>query len=179
MNYFEISKNLLYNGAKSGIKTDQKLSSKAIARIQHNFDIVKLIAKKDSININPPNSSFPKNSMVINSEKQIPEIDFNLPFDKELAKKRHFNKIVQIISFPVFVFSAAGALFLKSEANHYYSLSKTAETEDLAKYYYDKTQQYDKNAYISGGISLISLYGFIHTTIRTKSISGKMLKTFN
>jgi hypothetical protein len=178
LNYVEIAKNLLNNGAKNGIKTNQGLTPKTIAEIQKNLEIVKMISKKGTDTLTSVRSNSNKSVILLNSDKQNPKIDFNLPYDSELAKKRQFSKVIQIISVPVFVLSAAGTIYLKSEANHYYSLSKTAETEEMAKYYYDKTTQYDKYAYISIGISLVSVYGFIHSTISKKNINSKMYKTF-
>jgi hypothetical protein len=67
---------------------------------------------------------------------------------------------------------------MRSEANRYYSLSKVAESEQVAKSYYDKTRMFDKNAYIAGGVSIISVYSFIHSSIRKRSISGRMQKSF-
>ena len=73
----------------------------------------------------------------------------------------------------------AGLAYFKSEANNYYSLYKIAETEEMAKDLYNKANRYDTYAYISGGISLASIYGFIHSGIRKKYISGEMRKKFN
>jgi ankyrin repeat protein len=179
MNYIEIAKNLLFKGATNGIKTNQGLSPKTIAKIQNNNEMMRLIRKKDSGTLNPPKSSSIISITNSNSDKQNPKIDFNLPYDKELAKKRQFCKFVQFISVPVFALSAVGMTYLKSEASNYYSLSKIAETENIAKAYYKKAGKYDTNSYISGGISLVSVYGFIHSTIRKKNISNKMYKTFN
>ena len=179
MNYIETAISLLNNGARNSIRTDQRLSSKTIAKIQKDPDMVKLIGKKGSFTVNSSGSPPPKNIYHLNSDsKKYPEINFNLTYDNKLAKKRQFNKIVQIISIPVFTISAASTVFLRSRADHYYSLSKIAETEEIAKVYYDKTTQYDKYTYAAGGVSLVSLYCFIHSTIRKNSISNKMHKTF-
>lgn len=178
LNYVEIAKNLLNNGAKNGIKTNQGLTPKTIAEIQKNLEIVKMISGKGTDTLNSVRSNSNKSVILLNSDKQNPKINFNLPYNSELAKKRQFNKVIQTISIPVFILSTAGTIYVKSEANHYYSLSKTAETEEMAKYYYDKTTQYDKYAYISIGISLVSVYGFIHSTISKKNINSKMYKTF-
>jgi len=180
MNYIEIAKNLLENGAKKGIKTDQKLSPKAIAKIQNNHDMVKLIRGKSSYSINMSKSISANTVTHLNSYKnQDLRIDFNLQYDKKLVKKRQFNKVIQIISVPAFALSSAGITYMKSKADHYYSLSKIAETEDMAKVFYDKSTKYYAYTYISVGISLVSAYGFIHSTLRKKGISNKMYKTFN
>ncbi len=179
MDNIDIAKDLLLNGAKNGIKTDQGLSPKAIAKIQGNNEMVKLILKKDSYTVSSPKSISIKNIINVSSDKQNPIIDFDLPFDNQLARKRQFNKVLQIISVPVLALSAAYTTYLKIQANHYYSLSKIAETEEIAKRYYDKTVRFDTFSYISGGVSLVSAYGVIHSTIRKGSISKKMYKTFN
>jgi hypothetical protein len=180
MNYVEIAKNLLENGAKKGIKTDQKLSPKAIAKIQNNHDMVKLIRGKSSYSINMSKSMAANTVTHLNSYKnQDLRIDFNLQYDKKLVEKRQFNKVIQIISVPAFALSGAGITYMKSKADHYYSLSKIAETEDMAKVFYDKSTKYYAYTYISVGISLVSAYGFIHSTLRKKGISNKMYKTFN
>ena len=96
-----------------------------------------------------------------------------------MAKKRHSKIVLQALSVPVFVLGTAGLAYFKSEANSYYSLYKTAETEEMARDLYNKANRYDTYAYISGGISLASIYGFIHSAIRKKHISGDMRKRFN
>jgi len=179
MNYIEIANNLLLKGAKNGIKTKQGLSPKTIAKIQANDEMVRLIMKKGSDTLSTAKSNSVRSIIKLNSGNQNPIIEFNLPYDKELAKKRQFNKMVQIISIPVFGLSTAYAVYLKTQANHYYSLSRIAETEVLAKYYYDKTVRFDTFAYISGGISLVSAYGFIHSTIKKLGLTKRMVKTFN
>ncbi len=180
MNYLEIAKDLIKEGAKTTIKTSQGLSPITIARIQNNNVMVKLMRKKDSILINLPGTTSSDYLSILNFNKNpYPEIDFNLPFDNDLAKRRQFMKVVRFISGSLLTLSAANTIFMKSKADNYYSLSKIAETEDIAKKYYDLTKQYDTYAYISGGISLVSLYGFIHSTLTGKSVSRKMHRPFN
>jgi hypothetical protein len=139
----------------------------------------KLISKRDSSAENASKSNLTNSAILLNKVKLNPKYDFNLPYDKQLVKKRQFSQVVSIISIPVFALSAAGVTYFKSEANHYYSLSKTAETEEMAKVYYDKTTKFDRYTYISVGISLISVYSYIHSTIRKKNTSNKMRKIFN
>ena len=110
-------------------------------------------------------------------QKLSPQFDINLAYNKDLVKKRQFNKVVGIISIPIFAICTAGTVYFRSEANNYYSSYKNAETIDVAKHYYDKTMQYDTYTYISGGVSLASAFGIIHSAIRKKSISNKMCKT--
>jgi len=179
MNYTETAKILLLNEAKTGIKTSQGLTPKEISKIQHHNEMVELISIRDPDSFKKIKPALIEGVVQIKPEKPDLKISFNLPYDKGLAKKRQFNKVVQIISVPVFVLSSAGAVYLKSEADHYYRLSKTAETEEMAKLYYDKTTRYDKNTYIAGGVSLVALYGFIHSTLRKKSVSNKMYKPFD
>jgi ankyrin repeat protein len=176
MNHFSLAKELLLSGAKRGIKTDQNLNSRTIAKIQGNNEIGKLISKKGKYSVNP-SALISKNDIInLNSTKPYPELDFNLTYDKEMVKERQFNKVLQRISIPVFALSAAGFFYLKSELNNYYYLSKIAETEGMARGFYNKGNQYNTYAYISGGISLASIYGFVHSTIRKKKISNNMYK---
>lgn len=179
MNYIEIAKNLLLKGATNRIKTSQGLTPKTIAKIQNNDEMIRMIWKKDFQTPNRPKSSAIVSITTTNSDTQNPKIDFNLPYDRKLAKKRQFSKVVQFISAPLFAFSVVGMTYFISEADHYYSLSKIAETENMAKAYYKKANKFDTRTYISGGIALVSLYGYIHSDIRKKSISNKMYKTFN
>jgi hypothetical protein len=175
MNHIEIAQYLLNNGAKDKLKTDQKLTSKTIANIQKNQEMRKLISSNGSNKLSPSGSDMISNHI---SMTAYPKIDFTLPYDKELVKKRQTSRIIQAISIPVFLISSAGAIYLRSEANDYYSSYKNAGTEETAKSFYDKTNQFDTYTYIAGGISLVSVYGFIHSTIWKKNVSKRMLKTF-
>lgn len=179
MNHLNTAKDLLMMGAKSNLKTDQKLTSKAIAKIQRNKDMSKIIGKKGSYVIDSPDSYSINSVIALHTVRQNPKYDFNLPFDNELVKKRQFNKVIQIITVPIFIAGTSITAQLNHKANSYYSLYKTAESEAIAKDYYDKTKKYDSYTYISGGISLVNLYGFIHSTLRKKITTGKMYKTFN
>jgi hypothetical protein len=179
MNHIALVKDLLSMGANCRIKTGQKLTPKAIAKIQGNDEMIKLISKKGSYTVNLPKPVSTNSTTILNSPKLNPKYDFKLPYDQELAKKRHSNKVIQALSLPIFIISTAGLTYFKSEANSYYSLYKTAETEQMAKDLYNKANKYDTYSYISGGISLASIYGFIHSTIRKKNISYEMRKRFN
>ncbi len=171
---------LLSKGANAVIKTSQGLSSKAIARIQKNDEILRLLAKKSLSSADLLNQIKPGTISIINSEPdRYPEIDFNLPYDKVLAKKRQFNQVLQIVSIPIFIVSSSYVVHLKSQANHFYSLSKIAESEEMARVYYEKTTKFDRTAYISGGISLVSAFGIIRSVLKKKSISAQMYKTIN
>lgn len=179
LNYPDIAMNLLLNGAKKGIRNNQNLTPVTIAKIQKNNDIISVFRKRSS-DIKYKRNTKPLNSLVsINPETGYPSIEFNLPFEESLTKKRHFSKIVQVISVPVLTLSSVCLTFLKKEANHYYDLSKIAPSEDIARDYYDKTRKYDKYSRITIGISVLSAYGLIHSTIRKRNISDKMAKTFN
>ncbi len=178
MNHIEIARDLVIYGAKNSLKTDQKLTPKDIAKIQNNNDMGKLIGKKGSYALPTNGSILAKSNLPINSIKQKPNINFDLPYNQKFVKKRQFNKVIQWVSIPVFVVSAAGTTYFKTEANHYYSQYKNSQTEDVAKYNYDKTKQYDKYTYISGGVSLLSVYGIISSIIRNKNISNKMCRTY-
>jgi ankyrin repeat protein len=179
MNHMKVAKDLLLAGAKDNLKTDQKLTPKAIARIQNNPEMYKMIGKKGSYGYDSQESYSATSITPLHPVSQNPKYDFNLPYDNRLVKKRQFNKVVQIISMPIFIAGTYMTTRLNHEANNYYSLYKRAESEAKARVYYDKTKRYDSYTYISGGISLMSLYGFIHSTSKKKSISNKMYKTFN
>ena len=61
MNNIEVAKVLLSLGAKTNIKTDQKLNAMTIAKIQNNDLMTKLIAKKGSYRLNNPERSYSVN----------------------------------------------------------------------------------------------------------------------
>ena len=171
---------LILKGASPGIKTSQGLSSRTIARIQKNEEILNLLGNKTLPSAGPSDRKPPATVSLISSDPDIyPEINFNLPYDKDLAKKRQFNQVIQIVSVPLFIVSGSYTVLLKSKANQYYSLSRIAESEEMAKVYYEKTRKYDSNAYISGGVSLVSAFNIIRSTLRKKSLSAKMYKTIN
>lgn len=177
MNNIEVVQDLLNMGAKNKIKTNQNFTPSIIAKIQ-NYDLMKkLIVKGGSYNLNQAGTPRIDNVSQMNSVKLSPQFDINLSYNKDLVKKRQFNKIAGIISIPVFAICTAGTVYFRSEADNYYSSYKNAETIDIAKHYYDKTQQYDTYTYISGGVSLVSAFGIIRSAIRKKSISNKMCKT--
>jgi hypothetical protein len=177
MNNIEVAKDLLNMGAKNKIKTDQKFTAVTIAKIQNNDLMKKLIAKNGSYNLNQPGVSRADNISQMNSVKLSPQFDINLAYNKDLVKKRQFNKVASIISIPIFAICTAGTVYFRSESDNYYSSYKNAETIDVAKHYYDKTMQYDTYTYISGGVSLASAFGIIYSAIRKKNISNKMCKT--
>ena len=177
-NYPEIAVNLLSSGARKKIKTDQGLSAKTIASIQNNYEILQIL-KGSYESADFIKQTQQKNTSGLNREKQSVYIDFNLPYDQKLSKKRKLNNFIQILTIPVFTISSACAVYFKTEADKYYELSRIAETEEMAKVYYDKMTGYDNATYISAGISVVSVYGFIHSTLRKKNISRKMIKTFN
>ena len=176
LNHVRLAKDLLYMGANSRLKTDQRLTPKAIAKIQNNNEMAKLISKKGSYTLTLPLSNSERSTIFLNTFKLSPKYEFNLPYDKYLVKKRQINKLLRIISIPVFAISTAGAAYFRSEANNYYSSYKNAESIELAQHYYDKTTKYDKYTYISGGVSLVSVFGIIHSAFKQKSISNKMCK---
>ena len=88
MNHFSLAKELLLRGAKSGIETDQKLNSRAIAKIQGNDEIGKLISKKGNYTVNASAPISMNDIIHLNSTKPYPKFDFNLAYDKEMAKKK-------------------------------------------------------------------------------------------
>lgn len=179
MNHVNIAIKLMDFNVSIRDKTAQALTGKSIARIQRNADMAKLISKKGNHTVNPATLNSTRVLTRLDSEHDsYPVIDFNLQYDRKLAKERHFNQVLQIISIPVLALGSAGTIYFRSRADHYYSLSKTAETEELAKHYYDETTRNDNYSYIAGGLSLTSLYALVHSTIKKNSVSRKMFKTF-
>lgn len=176
LNHAILARDLLYNGAGSGMKTDQKLSAKSIARIQENSEIVKIITSKGAYTPAQPDSSSNQTGISRNIVRLSPRYEFSLPYNEDLLRKRQFNKIMTLVSIPLFSIASAGTFYLRAKANNYYSSYKNAETIDMAKHYYDKTMQLDTYTYISGGLSITSAFGMVHSAIRKKSISNKMRK---
>ena len=179
MNYPEIASIFINRGASAGLKTGQRLNSKDIASIQKNQEMKKLISKKGKYSPGQSMNSIPGNNSLVKIEGSYPQIDFNLPYDSQLAKRRQLFSMIQKVSLPVFVIGAAGTAYLHLTANDYYSKYQSADTEDIALSYYDKTKQFDTYSYIAGGVSLIPVYTFIHSTILKKSTSKRMRKTIN
>lgn len=178
LNYNELVTDLMQYKARKSLRTDQGLSPKTIARIQKNQEILDLMRTKHNSVSDTSLTTAPARDINLNINGSLPNINFNLPYDKNLAKRRQFNKVVQIISIPVFVLSTSIFVNLRSKANHYYSMSKIAETEAMAKEYYDKANKYKKNSNIPGSISLVSLLSEIQSTMKKRTISKKMYKTF-
>ncbi|MBN1187434.1 MAG: ankyrin repeat domain-containing protein [Bacteroidales bacterium] len=180
LDHTEIARDLLRNGANVSLKTDQNLSAKTIAKIQNNNNIVTLFNSRGASSIPPSKSK--TNINQIKPYSTYPKIDFNLLYDPISIKNRKTAKVIQMVSAPVFALCAAGATYLKLEADNYYSLYneyKTIEdSRDIAKYNYDKTLEYDTYFYISGGISVVSLYTFFHSTIWKRNVTNRMRKKF-
>jgi ankyrin repeat protein len=178
LNHVELARELLRAGARRNIKTRQHLTAEAIARIQGNDEIIRMLNSRGSDTFSIARSMPAMFLLPVDSARQEPKINFILPYDGELAKKRQLNKIIQIISLPVFSISSAATFYFRSNANRSFSLYKNAETRELAYHYYEATNRLDKIVYVTGTISLASLYSFIHSTIRKKDISNKMRKTY-
>jgi hypothetical protein len=177
LNLFDISADLIFHGANTKLKTSQGLSPKLIARIQGNTEIEDLISGKDSsLLLHRPVSA--NDLFVSRSKMMAPDINFVLPYDKTLVQKRHFNKLIQYISVPVFTVSSVLFATNKSKANHNFSMSRVAETEAMAKELFDDGVRYNRIANITGGISLISAFGIVHSTMRKRNITSRMTKTF-
>jgi hypothetical protein len=117
-------------------------------------------------------------SSTYDSDRQNLKINFTLPYDRELARMRQLNRLIQVISIPVFAAGSAATFYVRSAADKSFLMYKHAETETAARSYYDRTLKLDKLIFIPATISVTSLYGFIHSTIKKKSITEKMRKTF-
>ena len=48
---------------------------------------------------------------------------------------------------------------------------------EQARQYYDKTLELDMYSYISGGVSLTSLFGIVYSAIKKENITTRMRKT--
>jgi len=177
MNYSGIAADLVFNGANKGIKTEQGLTAVSISRIQGNVKLAKLISRRDSGMIDLVVKNGRTESPGILNERLF--AGFDLSYDNSMVRKMKFNRTVRIISAPLAAAAAASFIYFRTEAEQNLSLSRIAETEEMAKELYDKSLVCDRNSYISGGVSLISVYGFIQSTIRKKSITQKMRKTFD
>jgi hypothetical protein len=177
MNNIEVVRDLVNVGAKSSIRTDQKLNPLQIAGIQDNSFVKKVIKSKGPINMNQIGAGRTGNMSRMDQVRLNPQFDINLLYNKELLKKRRFNKVMGIISIPVLAAGTAGTIYFNSEAEKNYSSYKTAETMELARHYYDKTLEFDTYSYISGGLSVTSLFGIVYSAIKRESISDRMRKT--
>lgn len=178
LNYHTIATELLSHGAEPKIKTDQGFNSITISKIQRNKDITRLLTTK--------NAAFTTSSRVVvgrpvSQTSQVlanPDIEFNLPFDQALVKRRNVNKTLRLIAIPVFAWSSFDFVSYKSKANHNLSLSRVAQTEEKAKIFYDNGVKYNKSAQVAGAVSLVSAYVIIHSSIRQKNVTTKMAKVF-
>ncbi len=177
MNNIEVVRDLVSVGAKSSKKTDQKLNSLQIAGIQDNIFVRKIIKSKGQINMNQIETGSTGSMTRMDQVRLNPQFDINLLYNKELLKKRRFSKVIGIVSIPVLAAATAGTIYFNSEANKNYSSYKTAETMELARRYYDKTLEFDTYSYISGGLSLTSVFGIVYSAIKRESISDRMRKT--
>jgi ankyrin repeat protein len=175
LNNYTLVKQLLNHGAKTKHKTDQKLSPASIAKIQKNDEIFRLLTRSGNRENKTDTVDFTWN---MKYHVLDPRFKFTLIYNNDLAAKRQLFSLAQIITAPLAVILSAGVVYIKSEANHYYSLSEIAETEEEARTLYNKTKKLDRSAYITAGVSLISAYGFIHSTLRKKNVTGRMYKTF-
>lgn len=177
MNNFDVARDLLRGGALKALRTDQKLTPVGIAKIQKYDEMVKLIGRNGTYTVNFKKSNRLGSDFQMSSVKLNPQFEINLKYNDKLLKQRKTNKVFQIISIPVFALSAAGTTFLRIEADGYYNKYKNADTQDTARNYYNKTREFDTYTYISGSVSFISLYGFIHSTVKRNSVTNKMRKT--
>lgn len=177
LNHSGIVADLVFNGARKGLKTVQGLTAGSIAKIQGNNDLARLISRRDSGMI-----GLTVKGSVIESSDNLNErvfAGFDLLYNNSLVRKMKFNKALRIISVPLAVAASASFIYFRTEAEQNLSQSRIAETEQMAKELYDKSLVCDRNSYISGGLSLVSAYGFIQSSIRKKSITHKMRKTFD
>ncbi len=178
LNYFNTASDLIFNGARTDLRTDQGLTPRMIARIQGNRELAKLISVRDSDFLPLLRPSRDVNNINTGQALTGRTFEFNLPYDNTLVRKRKTNNVIRFIAAPVFIIGTSGYLSLKSKANHNFSLSRIAETEAMAKTLYDKGVKYNKTANLTAGVSVVSVYAIIHTTLRKKNITTKMAKVF-
>ena len=176
LNHLDLAGDLLSMGANPKLKTFQGLKAKEIAKIQKSREMSRLIGGSFEVLSDASESNSSQAISYLRTARLNPKYEFMLPYDNNLVKKRQFNKTLGMISIPVLFLSSSGAALLKSKANNYYSLYQNAETIDIARQNYDKTLKYDRFTYISGGVSLISAYGILHSFIRKKSLNNSMYK---
>lgn len=176
LNNQTIAEQLLDHGARVRQKNDQGLTPVAIAKIQKNKEILRLLTGSGSKETKNNPIGFTGNT---NYHVMDPMLRFSLPYNNALVAKRQRYTITQAVTVPIAAILSAGTAYLKSEANKYYSLSKIAETEEQARALYDKTRKLDTSVYVTGSLTLASVYGFIHSTIGKRKVTGKMYKTFN
>jgi len=176
LNNQTIAEQLLDHGASVRQKNDQGLTPVAIAKIQKNKEILRLLTGSGIRETKNNPIGFTGNT---NYHVMDPMLRFSLPYNNALVAKRQRYTITQAVTVPIAAILSAGTAYLKSEANKYYSLSKIAETEEQARALYDKTRKLDTSVYVTGSLTLASVYGFIHSTIGKRKVTGKMYKTFN
>lgn len=177
MNNEEVVRDLVNFGAKPGIKTVQKLNALQIAGIQDNILVKKIIKSKGQNNLNQSDIARMSRMTSMDQVKLTPQFEINLLYNKELLKKRNFAKVAGIVSVPLLAAGTAGTIYFRTEANKNYSAYRTAETMQLARQYYDKTLELDTYSYITGGISVTSIFGIVYSAIKRENISDRMRKT--
>lgn len=177
MNNLEVVRDLVNFGAKAGIKNVQRLNSLQIAGIQDNILVKEIIKSKGQNNPNQIKYTRSGNMTRMDQIKLNPQFDINLLYNKELLKKRKFAKVTGILSIPLLAAGTAGTIYFRSEANKNYSAYKNAQTMEMARHYYDKTIELDTFSYISGSLSVTSVFGILYSAIKREKISDRMRKT--
>lgn len=177
LNFNEIAKELLLADAKKSLKTDQDLKAITIAKIQANSGMKKVLKKNGKYSATSTVNFSPYKTEVM--QAAYPVIDFDLAYNPQLVRMRKTNQTIQRISFPMIAATAVAATLLKLQANDYYDRYQNATMEEEARDFYNKTNQFDTYALVSVSISAVSLYGFIHSTIRKNRATREMYKTFS
>lgn len=170
----DAARELLLAGADRRIKSSQGLNSEAIARIQDFNDIKRLLRTKGKSS-NYKSGNFAPAGLV--SVNHYPLVAVDLKYDPVLLHKRRTNIVIQKLAIPILAASAAGAFYLRSEADRNYALYKNAENIDDARFFYDNTNRYDTYALISISVSAVSVYAFVHSAIKRNRINDKLKNT--
>ncbi|MFW5879569.1 MAG: ankyrin repeat domain-containing protein [bacterium] len=180
-----IAKGLLLNNAEHKVKTSQGLKPKNIAKIQSNSTIKKLLKKDGKYhahsNLGPEetrNILLKNELLVLDKENNYPQLSLQFSYDDHLLKSWKRWRTIKWISIPTFILSASTSAYLYSRANNYYNQYTEAVTNEDARYYYDLTGEYDIYTYISTGVSAISLYFTIHSTIAIPRLERKLKKSY-
>lgn len=177
LNFNEIAKELLLADAKKSLKTDQDLKAITIAKIQANSGMKKVLKKNGKYSAPSTVNYSPYKTEAM--QAAYPVIDFDLAYNPQLVRMRKTNQTIQRISFPMIAATAVAATLLKLQANDYYDRYQNAMVEEEARDFYNKTNQFDTYALVSVSVSAVSLYGFIHSTIRKNRATREMYKPFS
>jgi ankyrin repeat protein len=175
LNNSRAAESIIKAGAIIKARNIQNLSALSIAKIQNNNDVLRTIKSNGAYLSDKAISYSAVNTF---GDNIYPEIRFDLPYDNSLLSRLNRNKLIQVISVPVFAAAATTAAYLKIKSDSQYEIYKNSTSEESAEPFYQKANQYATYSMVAGGISVISLYSFIQATINKGSISSRLKKNF-